>query len=105
MIAAAFATGATFGMTGSQRAGAHASTGLLLLLGAMSAFPPVTTDIYLPALPDLTHGLRGTATEGQITLAAYFVGLGLGQLFYGPWSDRVGRRPTMLTGAFIYLVA
>ena len=71
----------------------------------MSAFPPVTTDIYLPALPELTQSLRGTVTEGQITLAVYFVGLGFGQLFYGPWSDRIGRRPTMLTGAVIYLAA
>lgn len=83
----------------------HASRGFLLLLGAMSAFPPITTDIYLPALPDLTHGLRGTITEGQVTLAVYFVGLGFGQLFYGPWSDRIGRRPTMLIGAAIYLAA
>jgi DHA1 family bicyclomycin/chloramphenicol resistance-like MFS transporter len=93
------------GMAGIQRAGEHASTGLLLLLGAMSAFPPITTDIYLPALPELTHSLRGTITEGQVTLAVYFVGLGLGQLFYGPWSDRKGRRPTMLVGAAIYLAA
>lgn len=92
-------------MNSSQRAGEHASTAFLLLLGAMSAFPPVTTDIYLPALPQLTQGLRGTVTEGQITLAVYFVGLGFGQLFYGPWSDRSGRRPTMLTGAAIYLAA
>jgi MFS transporter, DHA1 family, multidrug resistance protein len=88
-----------------QRTSEHASLGLLLLLGAMSAFPPVTTDIYLPALPELTHSLRGTITEGQVTLAVYFVGLGLGQLFYGPWSDRKGRRPTMLVGAAIYLAA
>lgn len=92
-------------MNPSQRAGEHASTAFLLLLGAMSAFPPVTTDIYLPALPQLTQSLRGTITEGQITLAVYFVGLGFGQLFYGPWSDRIGRRPTMLTGAAIYLAA
>jgi MFS transporter, DHA1 family, multidrug resistance protein len=92
-------------MNSSQRAGEHASTAFLLLLGAMSAFPPVTTDIYLPALPELTQSLRGTVTEGQITLAVYFVGLGFGQLFYGPWSDRIGRRPTMLTGAVIYLAA
>jgi DHA1 family bicyclomycin/chloramphenicol resistance-like MFS transporter len=92
-------------MAETQRVGEHASTGLLLLLGAMSAFPPVTTDIYLPALPELTHSLRGTITGGQVTLAVYFVGLGLGQLFYGPWSDRIGRRPTMLTGAAIYLAA
>ena len=92
-------------MAETQRVGEHASTGLLLLLGAMSAFPPVTTDIYLPALPELTQSLRGTITEGQVTLAVYFVGLGLGQLFYGPWSDRIGRRPAMMVGAAIYLAA
>jgi MFS transporter, DHA1 family, multidrug resistance protein len=89
----------------SQSGGEHATTGFMLLLGAMSAFPPITTDIYLPALPDLTQSLRGTVGEGQVTLAVYFVGLGFGQLFYGPWSDRAGRRPTMLVGAAIYLVA
>lgn len=85
--------------------GGHASPGLLMLLGAMSAFPPVTTDIYLPALPELTQGLGGTIGEGQATLAVYFVGLGMGQLLYGPWSDRIGRRPTMLIGAAVYLFA
>ena len=85
--------------------GQHAGAGLLLLLGAMSAFPPVTTDIYLPALPELTRGLHGSVTQGQVTLAVYFVGLGFGQLFYGPWSDRIGRRPTMLVGAAVYLCA
>jgi DHA1 family bicyclomycin/chloramphenicol resistance-like MFS transporter len=92
-------------MTKAEKTGAHASTGFLLLLGAMSAFPPITTDIYLPALPELTESLHGTITEGQVTLAVYFVGLGFGQLFYGPWSDRIGRRPTMLVGAAIYLAA
>jgi MFS transporter, DHA1 family, multidrug resistance protein len=92
-------------MNDARRSETHASAALLLLLGAMSAFPPVTTDIYLPALPELTQSLRGTMTEGQVTLAVYFVGLGLGQLFYGPWSDRIGRRPTMLIGALVYLAA
>ena len=81
----------------------HASIGFLLLAGAMSAFPPVTTDIYLPALPQLTTSLNGTTAEGQATLAMYFLGLGVGQLFYGPWSDRAGRKPTMLIGVFLYL--
>ena len=99
-------------MSGTERAAravagaaAHAGPGLLLMLGAMSAFPPITTDIYLPALPELTQSLHGTITAGQVTLAVYFVGLGLGQLVYGPWSDRIGRRPTMLLGALVYLVA
>ncbi len=77
----------------------------MILLGAMQAYPPVTTDIYLPALPALTHDLHGTTAQGQQTLAAYFVGLGLGQLVYGPWADRVGRRPIMLFGATLYLLA
>jgi MFS transporter, DHA1 family, multidrug resistance protein len=92
-------------MSRTQSVGEHASLALLLLLGAMSAFPPITTDIYLPALPELTRSLNGTTGQGQETLAVYFVGLGFGQLFYGPWSDRIGRRPTMLIGAAIYLAA
>jgi MFS transporter, DHA1 family, multidrug resistance protein len=92
-------------MNDARKPETHASAALMLLLGAMSAFPPVTTDIYLPALPELTQSLHGTMTEGQVTLATYFVGLGLGQLLYGPWSDRIGRRPTMLIGAVAYLAA
>ncbi len=79
--------------------------GFLVLIGAMSAFPPVTTDIYLPALPALTRELHATSAQGQATLAAYFLGLGTGQLFYGPWADRIGRRGPMLIGAAIYIVA
>ena len=92
-------------MAESRTGGGHASIGFLLLAGAMSAFPPVTTDIYLPALPDLTASLKGTTAEGQATLAMYFLGLGVGQIFYGPWSDRAGRRPTMLIGVALYLAA
>jgi DHA1 family bicyclomycin/chloramphenicol resistance-like MFS transporter len=77
----------------------------LVLAGALTTFPPVTTDIYLPALPELTRALHGTTVQGQQTLAAYFLGLGTGQLFYGPWADRVGRRPVMLVGAALYLLA
>lgn len=78
---------------------------LMVLLGAMTSFPPVTTDIYLPALPELTRELNGSTAQGQQTLAAYFVGLGLGQLIHGPWADRIGRRPVMLFGATLYLIA
>ena len=92
-------------MTAPRATGAHASIAFLLLCGALSAFPPVTTDIYLPALPDLTRALHGTPAGGQTTLGVYFLGLGLGQLFYGPWSDRVGRRAPMLAGAAIYVAA
>ena len=62
----------------SSTRAAHASLGFLLLCGALSTFPPVTTDIYLPALPQLTRSLHGTTAEGQTTLAVYFLGLGQG---------------------------
>ena len=77
----------------------------LLLIGALSAFPPVSTDIYLPALPELTRDLGGTTAQGQQTLAAFFLGLSIGQLLYGPWSDRIGRRPIVLIGVAVYLAA
>jgi DHA1 family bicyclomycin/chloramphenicol resistance-like MFS transporter len=96
-------------MTGAQitdrPSGKLSPLAFMVLLGAMQAFPPVTTDIYLPALPALTHELHGTSAQGQQTLAAYFLGLGAGQLFYGPWADRIGRRPIMLIGAALYLLA
>ena len=92
-------------LTDSRSAHAHASLAFLVLAAALSTFPPVTTDIYLPALPQLTRSLGGTTAQGQETLAFFFLGLGTGQLFYGPWSDRIGRRPTMLIGVGLYLVA
>ena len=85
--------------------GALGPGAFLVLLGALSAFPPVTTDIYLPALPQLTHDLHGVTAQGQQTLAAFFLGLGAGQLVYGPLADRIGRRPVMLLGAAVYLAA
>ncbi|MPT47482.1 MAG: Bcr/CflA family efflux MFS transporter [Sphingobium sp.] len=83
----------------------HSTTGILLLACALTTFPPVTGDIYLPSLPQLIADLGATTAQGQHTLAAFFTGLAVGQLFYGPLSDRIGRRPVMLMGAVVYLVA
>jgi len=88
-----------------RRGDVGAATGFVVLACLLSTFPPVTGDIYLPALPQLTADLGGTTVQGQHTLAGYFLGLGLGQLFYGPVADRIGRRPVMLFGAALYLVA
>ena len=90
-------------MTTARAVGTLGPIGFLLLVGALSAFPPVTTAIYLPALPQLTHELGGTTAQGQQTLAAFFVGLSIGQLVCGPWSDRVGRRPVLVGGVLLYL--
>ncbi|MBL1087394.1 multidrug effflux MFS transporter [Streptomyces actinomycinicus] len=82
-------------------------TGFLItfMLGALSAVPPLSMDMYLPALPDVTHTLGSSATSGQLTLTACLTGMALGQLVVGPMSDRWGRRKPLLVGLLVYIVA
>ena len=84
---------------------AKAPLGFIILLGALTAFGPLSIDMYLPALPSLTKSLHATGAAGQWTVAAFFIGISIGQLFYGPLSDRYGRRPPLLFGIGLYLVA
>ena len=78
---------------------------VLLILGALTAFGPMAIDMYLPSLPTMARELGGTATDAQHTVAVYFAGLALGQLVYGPASDRFGRRPPILLGVALFLAA
>jgi len=71
---------------------------LLALLALLSAFTPLSIDMYLPALPIITVDLHGTAGDIQLTLSAFMIAFGLGQIFYGPAGDRFGRRPVILGG-------
>ena len=76
----------------------RATARLILILGSLSAFAPLSIDMYLPALPALAADLHGSASEVQLTLTACFVGLALGQIVAGPLSDAYGRRRPMLVG-------
>ena len=78
---------------------------LLALLALLSAFTPLSIDMYLPALPVIAADLGGTAGDIQLTLSAFLVAFGFGQIFYGPAGDRFGRRPVILTGLAAYVVA
>ncbi|MFF6992667.1 Bcr/CflA family efflux MFS transporter [Streptomyces sp. NPDC010273] len=82
-------------------------TGALItfMLGALSAVPPLSMDMYLPALPDVTRTLHTSATSGQLTLTACLSGMALGQLIVGPMSDRWGRRKPLLIGLLVYVLA
>ena len=77
---------------------------LLALLALLSAFTPLSIDMYLPALPVIAVDLHGTAGDIQLTLSAFMIAFGFGQIFYGPAGDRFGRRPVILGGIAIYVV-
>ena len=78
-----------------------AALALALLLGLQ----PVTTDVYLPALPMLTRALGATMGAAQLTMSALMLAFGVAQLFWGPVADRVGRRPVLLWGLSLYTLA
>ena len=78
---------------------------LLLTLAALSAFGPMSLDLYLPAFPSIADALHVTTGDIQLTFSACLIGLGLGQLVYGPLSDRYGRKPPLLAGLALYVVA
>ncbi|MET9787773.1 multidrug effflux MFS transporter [Streptomyces canus] len=82
-------------------------TGLLvtLLLGGLTATPPLAMDMYLPSLPEVTDALHAPAATVQLTLTACLLGMALGQLVVGPMSDRWGRRRPLLAGLVVYVVA
>ncbi|WP_079024893.1 multidrug effflux MFS transporter [Streptomyces leeuwenhoekii] len=76
-----------------------------LILGGLTATPPLAMDMYLPALPEVTDSLRAPAATVQLTLTACLAGMALGQMVVGPMSDRWGRRRPLLAGLAVYVVA
>ncbi|TCL03891.1 MULTISPECIES: multidrug effflux MFS transporter [Sodalis] len=76
-----------------------------LVLGSLAALGPLCTDFYLPSLPELAAGLGTTTATAQLSLTAGLLGLGLGQLFFGPLSDKLGRMRPLLASLFILLLA
>ena len=77
----------------------------LLILGALSAFAPLAIDFYLPAFPTMAQAFGTDEQHVQATLAAYFLGLSIGQLAYGPVADRFGRRKPLLFGVALFTAA
>lgn len=77
----------------------------VLILGMLAAFGPVCTDIYLPALPDLTQSFRTDPSVIQLSLTACFLGLALGQIVVGPISDAVGRRGPLVLSLIIFALS
>ncbi|MET8802532.1 multidrug effflux MFS transporter [Streptomyces sp. NPDC004546] len=93
--------------TSVRTSAAGRRTGLLvtLVLGGLTATPPLAMDMYLPSLPEVTRSLHAPAATVQLTLTACLLGMALGQLVVGPMSDRWGRRRPLLAGLAVYLLA
>ena len=82
------------------------SAGLVVLvLSALLGIQPVTTDLYLPALPMLAESFMAPMSQAQLTLSALLLAFGCSQLIWGPLSDRFGRRPVLLCGLAAYTLA
>jgi DHA1 family bicyclomycin/chloramphenicol resistance-like MFS transporter len=78
---------------------------LVPILGALTAFTPMSVDMYLPSFPELERYFAASASDVQLTLSVFFLGLAIGQAIYGPVADRYGRRPPLIFGAAVYIAA
>jgi DHA1 family bicyclomycin/chloramphenicol resistance-like MFS transporter len=97
-------TAATGTPAGSVAAVARPGAKYVLLLGVMTALPAISTDIYLPSLPDVARDLGTSAAAAQLTMTMMLVGGAVGQLVIGPLSDRFGRRLPVLIGVTAHVV-
>ncbi|WP_027854874.1 Bcr/CflA family multidrug efflux MFS transporter [Marinobacterium litorale] len=78
---------------------------LIVLLAAMQAFGALSIDLYLPGLPAIAQDLGSPESDIQLTISVFLVGFFVGMLFYGPLSDKFGRRPLLLGGMALYVIA
>jgi DHA1 family bicyclomycin/chloramphenicol resistance-like MFS transporter len=78
---------------------------LIVTLGALTAMAPFSIDMYLPSFPSVARELNAPVSTIQLSLASFFIGMALGQLFIGPISDRVGRKTPLYVGLAIYILA
>ncbi|MEU4489909.1 multidrug effflux MFS transporter [Streptomyces purpurascens] len=78
---------------------------LVLILGSLTALGPLTIDLYLPALPQVSADLHVSQAVTQLTLTAFMIGTAVGQLVIGPLSDTLGRRRPLVAGLAVYVVA
>lgn len=84
---------------------APSHTGLIFILGLLSMLTPFAIDMYLPALPVIAKEFGVEPGQVQMTLSAYIMGFAIGQLFYGPMADSLGRKPVILGGTLVFMLA
>ena len=77
---------------------------LMLILGSIQAIMPISIDLYLPSLPTIANEFNVSAGAVQFTLAIFLIGVGLGQVVYGPITDKYGRKGPLVVGFVIYIL-
>src|SRR4030095_3201820 len=87
-------------MTSSRR-----QTELIVWLGTLTAFAPMSVDMYLPALPTIGRAFSAVPGVVQLSLASFFLGMAIGQAFYGPLTDRFGRKRPLFAGLTLFVAA
>jgi DHA1 family bicyclomycin/chloramphenicol resistance-like MFS transporter len=97
------------GVTSARTQGIHPSVPrgwrLVLIIGGLSIFGPLCIDMYLPSLPRISRDLHASASAVQLTLTACLIGIAVGQLVIGPFSDQVGRRRPLLAGIGAFILS
>lgn len=78
---------------------------ILFILGGLSALAPFSIDMYLPAFPSIAKSLNTDISQVALSLTSYFVGISIGQLFYGPITDKFGRKKPLIFGLSVFLLA
>ena len=78
---------------------------LTIVLALLTALGPLSTDMYLPSLPAIAASFEASTGQTQLTLSAFLLGFAVGQFFYGPISDRIGRKPVLLFGLGLFTLA
>ena len=81
------------------------TNGLVILIALLSAFVPLSTDLYLPALPGMSAYFGVSADRINLTLTVFFIFYALGTLIWGPLSDHYGRKPILVSGLGLYVLA
>lgn len=80
-------------------------TTVILILGALSALGPFSIDMYLSAFPNIAENFQVSENEVSYTLSSYFIGICIGQMFWGPILDRFGRKTPLILGLLVYVLA
>ena len=78
---------------------------LIIVLGLLTAFGPLSIDMYLPAFKSISSALNSSQAQVQTTLAVFFMGMALGQMIYGPLSDHLGRKIPLYFGLSLYILS